>query len=128
MPVSQALNIKASVGAKRNYELGNAVRVADADGRAATQLEWVPTGGKVRRPLSSCANETLTSTLSQMQLAYTKLGTAHLAQLTDAQVVHEWEVELETVGGEQWMGATSWAPAAGALASSPASWMMRVCD
>ncbi|TNY24367.1 putative zinc-finger of transcription factor IIIC complex-domain-containing protein [Rhodotorula diobovata] len=94
VPVSQALNIKASVGAKRNYELGNAVRVADADGRAATQLEWVPTGGK-------------------MQLAYTKLGTAHLAQLTDAQVVHEWEVELETVGGEQWMGATSWAPAAG---------------
>jgi len=125
VPVSQALDIKASVGAKRNHELGSAVRVADADGRAATQLEWVPAGGKVRRPLSFCVKETLTSKLPQMQLAYTRLGTAHLAQLADAQVVHEWEVELETVGGEQWMGATSWAPAAGALAFSPAFRMRR---
>ncbi|GAA5907507.1 hypothetical protein JCM8208_001398 [Rhodotorula glutinis] len=92
VPVSQAL-VLADRG-EGSCDVGSVVRVDGADGRAATQLEWVPTGDKV-------------------QLAYSKLGTVHLAQIADAQVVGAGEVELETVGGEEWSGATSWAPCSG---------------
>ncbi|GAA5855166.1 hypothetical protein JCM9279_007574 [Rhodotorula babjevae] len=92
VPVSQAL-VLADRG-EGSCVVGEALRVAEADGRAATQLEWVPMAGK-------------------LQLAYSKLGTVSLVQIADAQVVREGEVELETVGGEEWSGATSWAPCSG---------------
>ncbi|BGP49424.1 hypothetical protein JCM10450v2_005315 [Rhodotorula kratochvilovae] len=98
IPVSQPIS---SAAADRACEVGTAVGVAEGYGRAATQLCWVEREG------------------CETQLAYTKLGTVHLAQLADAQVVHEWEVELETVGADEWMGATAWAACSG-LAHLPA--------
>jgi len=98
--------------------------LAEPDGRAATQLEWVPVADKVRplalsrsrpRPQRGDPDE---RSCAQVQLAYSKLGTVHLVQIADAQVVREGEVELDTVGGEEWVGATSWAPCSGASCHS----------
>ncbi|GAA5957065.1 hypothetical protein JCM8115_003947 [Rhodotorula mucilaginosa] len=83
-----------------------AVRISKADGRAATQLCWA----------------------NRLRVAYSKLGTVHLATLEpesrgggdgsgagwilSSQEGVE-EVELEMIGEDRWMGATPWAPCSG---------------
>ncbi|GAA5826640.1 hypothetical protein JCM3770_004610 [Rhodotorula araucariae] len=94
VPISQPLPVAAE---EHRCDVAAAVHVVEGDERAAMQLCWVEREGKVRSVHSPRA----------------KLGTVHLAQLADAQVVQEWELELETVGADQWMGATAWAPCSG---------------
>ncbi|TKA55628.1 hypothetical protein B0A53_02806 [Rhodotorula sp. CCFEE 5036] len=84
-----------------------AVRISEADGRAATQLCWANRDGD-----------------SNLRIAYSKLGTVHLPTLEpDSDGTEEgWtlssqegvkEVELEMVGEDRWMGATPWALCSG---------------
>ncbi|GAA5864941.1 hypothetical protein JCM3774_003918 [Rhodotorula dairenensis] len=86
-------------------EAGPAVSVSTADGRGATQLCWANKQGELSR-----------------RLAYSKLGTINLATLEpDSAEPKAWklssrgveEVELELVGDDRWMGATSWALCSG---------------
>lgn len=92
------------------------------DKRAASQLRWISSGPHVRSSSRSAIGSPLTMSCSlQPQLVYTKLGTANFATLTldvpgatrKYTIKDDVEVELQTEGASDWVGATSLATCCG---------------